>query len=135
QGHRAATGAIRALVELQGASARALPDPPASHPKRAVVLRRLRGKSGPLDEIEGAAIIAAYGVRRPAEAVMKTPQEAAGAARSSRPRAPPSPRVAGGQPVGGDRSRGRCRGRSRRGALRPGNGLPIRPATLRGCET
>jgi acyl-CoA synthetase (NDP forming) len=83
QGHRAAAGAIRALVELQGANARALPDqPPAAHPKRAAALRRLRGKSGPLDEVEGAEILAAYGVRRPAEAVVKTPQEAGQAARS-----------------------------------------------------
>jgi acyl-CoA synthetase (NDP forming) len=83
QGHRAAAGAIRALVELQGANARALPDqPPAAHPKRAAALRRLRGKSGPLDEVEGAEILAAYGVRRPAEAVVRTPQEAGEAARS-----------------------------------------------------
>ncbi|MDP9329492.1 MAG: acetate--CoA ligase family protein [Actinomycetota bacterium] len=83
QGHRAATGAIRALVELQGAGARALPDLSGrAHPKRAAALRRLRGKSGPLDEIEAAAIIAAFGVRRPAEAVVKTPEEAAEAARS-----------------------------------------------------
>ena len=67
QGHRAATGAIRALVELQGSRARALPDLPA-HPNRARALRLLRGLAGPLDEAQGARLLELYGVRRPKEA-------------------------------------------------------------------
>jgi acetyltransferase len=81
QGHRASTGAIRALVELQDARARAIADLPP-HPNRAAALRFLRGLSGPLDEVQGARLLELYGVRRPKEATVKTPEAAAAAARS-----------------------------------------------------
>jgi acetyl-CoA synthetase/acetyltransferase len=81
QGHRASTGAIRALVELQGAKERATMDLPP-HPNRAAALRALRGLSGPLDEAQGAKLLELYGVRRPTEATVKTPEAAAAAARS-----------------------------------------------------
>ncbi len=80
QGHHAATGAIRALIEFQSAPARALPTLPA-HPNRGKALRGLKGLSGPLDEAQGAKILEAYGVRRPKEATVKTPANAARAAR------------------------------------------------------
>ena len=80
QGHRAGTGAIRALVDLQGARARALPDLP-SHPNRASALRLLRGKAGPLDEAQGARLLELYGVRRPRERTVASARAAAEAAR------------------------------------------------------
>ncbi|MDP9297862.1 MAG: acetate--CoA ligase family protein [Actinomycetota bacterium] len=80
QGHRAAAGAIRALVDLQAAPALALSEL-APHPNRARAMRLLRGRQGPLDESRGAALLELYGVRRPAEAVVKTPAAAALAAR------------------------------------------------------
>jgi acyl-CoA synthetase (NDP forming) len=79
QGHRAATGAIAALVELQDVAARSSPTLPP-HPGRARASRLLRGRSGPLDEAEGAALLAAYGVRRPAERIVRDPAAARSAA-------------------------------------------------------
>jgi acyl-CoA synthetase (NDP forming) len=79
QGHRAGTGAIRALVELQGAPARAPRDPPP-HPNRGKAVRLLRGLSGPLDEAQGGALLELYGVRRPVERIASTPATAAEAA-------------------------------------------------------
>ena len=81
QGHRASAGAIGALVELQGAKDRATPELPA-HPNRSAALRALRGLSGPLDEAQGAKLLELYGVRRPKESTVKTPEAAAAAARS-----------------------------------------------------
>ncbi len=81
QGHHAATGAIRALVDLQAARSRAIPALPP-HPNRSRALRVLRGASGPLDEARGASLLTLYGVRRPAERVVTTPAAAADAARS-----------------------------------------------------
>jgi len=81
QGHRSATGAIRALVELQKARERATPSLPA-HANRAKALRVLRGLSGPLDESQGAKLLELYGVPRPKESVVDTPQQATAAARS-----------------------------------------------------
>jgi acyl-CoA synthetase (NDP forming) len=81
QGHAAASGAIRALVELQGRSARAVPRLSA-HPGRAKALRALKGSSGPLDEAEGARLLEIYGVKRPREATVKTSEAAAAAARA-----------------------------------------------------
>ncbi len=81
QGHRAGTGAIRALVDLQGARARAVPDLP-SHPNRASALRLLRGKAGPLDEAQGAKLLELYGVRRPKERTVTSARAAADAART-----------------------------------------------------
>ncbi len=78
QGHRAATGAIRALVDLQSARAHRIAEVPP-HPNRTKAGRLLRGRSGPLDEARAGAVLALYGVRRPRERVAETP-EAAGAA-------------------------------------------------------
>jgi len=80
QGHRAAAGAIRALVELQEVRARAVTERPP-HRNRATALRTLRGRSGPLDEARAAKVLELYGVRRPKEATVTTPQAAAAAAR------------------------------------------------------
>ncbi|HEV8563593.1 MAG TPA: acetate--CoA ligase family protein [Actinomycetota bacterium] len=80
QGHRAATGGIRALVQLQQAKAR-MPPVLAPHPSRSAAIRGLRGLTGPLDEAQAARILALYGVRRPKEAIVATPRAAATAAR------------------------------------------------------
>jgi acetate---CoA ligase (ADP-forming) len=81
QGHRAAAGAIRALVDQRAVGARAVANRPA-HPNRARALRLLRGRSGPVDEATGAALLSLYGVRRPRESVVATPERAGSAARS-----------------------------------------------------
>lgn len=80
QGHRAASGAIRSLVDLQGAKGRLTPDLPA-HENRAKALRILKGLEGPVDEATGAAVFELYGVRRPKEATVDAPKAAAKAAR------------------------------------------------------
>ncbi len=80
QGHRAGAGAIRALVDFQGAKARSLPDLP-SHPKRAAALRLLKGLQGPLDEAQGAKLLELYGVRRPKESTVRMPAAAAAASK------------------------------------------------------
>ncbi len=79
QGHRAAAGAIRALVELQGSRGRRIVEV-APHPNRARALRALRGRSGPLDEVRAATLLELYGVRRPRGTVARTPAAAAAAA-------------------------------------------------------
>jgi acyl-CoA synthetase (NDP forming) len=79
QGHRAAAGAIHALLEHQQVRARAVPALPP-HPSRAAARRVLRGLSGPVDEATGAKLLELYGVRRPKEAVVATPEQAATAA-------------------------------------------------------
>jgi acyl-CoA synthetase (NDP forming) len=81
QGHRAGTGAIRALVDLQGSRARAVPDLP-SHPNRTKALRLLRGLVGPLDEAQGAKLLELYGIRRPRERTVTSAPAAAKAART-----------------------------------------------------
>ncbi len=81
QGHRAASGAIRALVESQSTGRRTVVARPP-HANRGRALRLLRGRSGPVDEATGAALLSLYGVRRPKEAVVTTPERAAAAARS-----------------------------------------------------
>jgi acetate---CoA ligase (ADP-forming) len=81
QGHRAASGAIRALVDAQSTGARAIATLPP-HPSRGKALRLLRGHSGPIDEATGAAVLSLYGVRRPKESVVTTPERAAEAARA-----------------------------------------------------
>jgi acyl-CoA synthetase (NDP forming) len=83
QGHRASAGAIRALVEYQDARTRTTVDVPP-HPSRAKARRLLRGRTGPLDEATGAALLALYGVRRPRERVVRTPEQAAAFARTLR---------------------------------------------------
>jgi acetate---CoA ligase (ADP-forming) len=80
QGHRAAAGAIKAMVELRSAGRRAVTDP-GPHPNRGKALRALRGLSGPLDEATGAKLLELYGVRRPKETTVATPAKAAEAAR------------------------------------------------------
>jgi acyl-CoA synthetase (NDP forming) len=83
QGHRAASGAIRALLDHQRVGDRAVP-PLEAHASRGAARRMLRGLSGPLDEATGAKVLELYGVRRPREAVVATPERAAAAARSIR---------------------------------------------------
>ncbi|HEX5950545.1 MAG TPA: acetate--CoA ligase family protein [Actinomycetota bacterium] len=80
QGHHAATGAMRALVELQTARRRSISEL-GPHPNRAAALRLLRGLSGPLDEERGAKLLQLYGVARPKEATVASPETAAAAAR------------------------------------------------------
>ncbi|MEX0753699.1 MAG: acetate--CoA ligase family protein [Actinomycetota bacterium] len=81
QGHRAAAGAIKALVDLQSAKERRVPDLEA-HPARTKAMRLLRGLEGALDEEQGAALLELYGVKRPKEHVVTTPEQAAKAARA-----------------------------------------------------
>jgi acyl-CoA synthetase (NDP forming) len=81
QGHRAAAGAIRALVDLQGASALTLRDL-SPHPNRAKAARLLHGTVGPLDEARAAKVLELYGVRRPRERTVASPSAAAAAARA-----------------------------------------------------
>jgi acyl-CoA synthetase (NDP forming) len=80
QGHHASAGAIRALVDHQSVRGRAVArrDP---HPSRAAARRLLRGLTGPVDEGTGAQLLALYGVRRPSEATVSSPEAAAEAAR------------------------------------------------------
>ena len=80
QGHRAAAGAIRALIEHQDRRIRRVADL-APHPNRGSALRILRGRSGPLDEEQGAKLLELYGVRRPKERTVGSPAAAAEAAR------------------------------------------------------
>jgi acetate---CoA ligase (ADP-forming) len=80
QGHRAAAGAIRSIVELRARTARAVRDLPP-HPARGRALRTLRGVAGALDERQAARLLELYGVRRPREKTIATPSEAAAAAR------------------------------------------------------
>jgi acetyltransferase len=79
QGHHAAAGAIRALVEFQGSAAGATPALGA-HANRSKALRSLKGLAGPLDEAQGARLLELYGVRRPKEATVADPAKAAAAA-------------------------------------------------------
>ncbi len=81
QGHRASCAAIRALVELQGARDRVTRSR-APHPNRARALRLLRGQRGPLDEARAARLLELYGVPRPKERTVDTPEQAARAARA-----------------------------------------------------
>ncbi len=80
QGHRAAAGAVQALVDLQGVRARRLADV-APHANRAAARRLLRGRDGPLDEERAGRVLELYGLRRPRERVAPTPAAAATAAR------------------------------------------------------
>lgn len=52
------------------------------HPNRGQALRVLRGMAGPLDEVRAAKVLSLYGVRRPAERAVDTPEDAARAARA-----------------------------------------------------
>jgi acetate---CoA ligase (ADP-forming) len=79
QGHHASAGAIRALVDHQGMKARAFVQR-EPHEARAGARRALRGLTGAVDEATGAEVLARYGVRRPKEATVTTPEAAARAA-------------------------------------------------------
>jgi len=79
QGHRAAAGAIRALLEHHAGRER-ITRSPAAHANRAAARRLLRGRTGPVDEAVAAGILHLYGVRRPQEAVVRSPEDAADAA-------------------------------------------------------
>jgi acyl-CoA synthetase (NDP forming) len=81
QGHRAATGAVKALMGFRSSKARAVPDLPA-HANRGRAMRVLSGRVGPLDEAAGARLLELYGVRRPREQVVASPLKAAAAARA-----------------------------------------------------
>jgi acyl-CoA synthetase (NDP forming) len=78
QGHHAATGAIRALIELQSRRKARAQEKPSD--TRAKALKVVRGHSGPLDESRAAELLSLYGVRRPKERMVATQQEAAKAA-------------------------------------------------------
>ncbi|MDH4111761.1 MAG: acetate--CoA ligase family protein [Actinomycetota bacterium] len=82
QGHHAAAGAIRALVEFQGSKGRSTADDMPAHANRAKALRVLKGREGPIDEETGARILRLYGVARPKERSLSTPEQAATFARS-----------------------------------------------------
>jgi len=53
----------------------------AAHPGRAKSRALLRGLEGPVDEVRAAKLLELYGVRRPTEATVSTPAQAAAAAR------------------------------------------------------
>lgn len=81
QGHRASAAALRALVDLQDAGERAVGGA-RPHPNRRAALAVLRGTVGPLDEVRAGRILELYGVRRPRQRLVRTPEEAARAARA-----------------------------------------------------
>jgi acyl-CoA synthetase (NDP forming) len=81
QGHRASARAIAALATFARTGARAVPSP-QPHPNRGSARRLLRNLAGPLDEARAAKLLDLYGVRRPREAVARSPSEAAKAART-----------------------------------------------------
>jgi acyl-CoA synthetase (NDP forming) len=83
QGHRAAAGAMRALLDHRAAS-RGATRPMGPHRERAAARRALRGLEGPVDEAVAARILSRYGVRRPREAAVASAEEAATAAASFR---------------------------------------------------
>jgi acetate---CoA ligase (ADP-forming) len=83
QGHRATAQAIGALVRAQDVRARAMREL-SPHPNRGRALRALRGASGPVDEAAAATVLELYGVRRPAERVVRTPSAAAAFAKTVR---------------------------------------------------
>jgi len=53
-----------------------------AHPARAKAIRLVRGLEGALDEEQGAALLELYGVKRPKEHVVQTPEQAAKAGRA-----------------------------------------------------
>ena len=79
QGHRASARAIEALVSFGRARHRAVPKV-QPHRNRGAALRLLTGRSGALDEARAARVLELYGVRRPKEAIARTPARAAEAA-------------------------------------------------------
>jgi acyl-CoA synthetase (NDP forming) len=80
QGHRASAGAISALVRSQRTGRRSAAGDIAAHPGKARAVRELRGHEGPIDEVTGAKILVAYGVARPEERIVSSPERAGEAA-------------------------------------------------------
>ena len=78
QGIPTAARAVRALADLSAPSG-GRPLGPHPHRRRAGAL--LRGRTGPLDEVRARRLLALYGVAAPDEEVVRTPAEAAHAAR------------------------------------------------------
>ena len=81
QGHHASAGAIRALVDRHRVKARAVAER-EPHEGRRRARRALRGLVGAVDEGTAAQLLALYGVRRPKEATVTSPEGAAKAART-----------------------------------------------------
>ena len=84
-GHRAGAQAIRVLREFHrnsrsGAAPGISAGPSASPAQKAQVRRLLRGRDGVVDEWTAGRLLEAYGIRRPAERMASTPDEAAAAA-------------------------------------------------------
>jgi acetyl-CoA synthetase/acetyltransferase len=85
-GHRAGAQAIRVLREFHrnscsGAAPSASPAQKEASPAQKEKVRRLlRGRDGVVDEWTAGRLLAAYGIRRPAERMASTPDEAAAAA-------------------------------------------------------
>ena len=77
QGHRAAAGAMRALLDHQEVPRRVRHARWRRTANATAARRALRGLEGPVDEAVAARILARYGVRRPREAAVRTPEEAA----------------------------------------------------------
>jgi acyl-CoA synthetase (NDP forming) len=77
QGHRAAAGAIAALVRSQRSGRRMPADDVPAHSSRGGAMRALRGHEGPVDEETGAKILTLYGVPRPEERTVTSPERAA----------------------------------------------------------
>jgi acetate---CoA ligase (ADP-forming) len=79
QGHRASSGAIRALVDLQGRSGRVVRRL-APHAARSKAMRAIGAVAGPLDEARAARLLELYGIKRPREAAVSSSRAAAAAA-------------------------------------------------------
>ena len=78
-GHRAAAQAIRVLREFHRHSC-SVAVPSARPAQKAQVRRLLRGRDGVVDEWTAGRLLEAYGISRPAERMVSTPDEAAAAA-------------------------------------------------------
>ena len=115
QGHRAAAGAIRALVELQSAAraarCRDLPPHPNRREGAPPPARHGRVRS---TRRQGARLLELYGVRRPKERIVTTAGRAAEAARDDR--------VPGGREGAG--AGAPAQGEARRGPARPARTPP-----------
>src|SRR5262249_30926388 len=77
-GHRAGAQAIRVLREFHRNSCSGAA-PSASPAQKEKVRRLLRGRDGVIDEWTAGRLLEAYGIRRPAERMVSTPDEAAAA--------------------------------------------------------
>ncbi|MGH2661587.1 MAG: acetate--CoA ligase family protein [Actinomycetota bacterium] len=77
QGHRPAAAAIRALLDWQERRPRGST---RAHHGRSRAMRLVRGRTGPLNEVEAGRLLEAYGIPRPPERVVTSPEQAAKAA-------------------------------------------------------